>query len=114
MKERIRFAVSGEASLLVATLPASFSALESDVDTYVLPLEGRPGGLLVAFPKDVLSFQTLQDGSNAGVDALFGPNSSFTVPLFEEGEDLTMAPVGVDGEVVVVDASDTLLSMCRE
>lgn len=80
MKERIRFADAGDASLLIATLPASVTASAMELDAYTLPLESRTGGLLMVFPKDVLSFQSLQDGSNAGMDAMFGPNSVFTVP----------------------------------
>lgn len=114
MKDRIRFAVSGDPSVLVLSVPATYTSDDTDLECFCVPIESRTGGMLIAVPKDALSPRTLQDGQVASLAAVFGPNSLFTATLVEEAEDCSWIPIGMDVVFQVVDVSDLAVSMTRE
>ena len=114
-RDRLRSASQGDPSLLVLTVPSFASAVQDEVDVFAIPVEFRQGGMLLAIPIDVLSDDTLAAGQAGSEEVMFGPNSTFTVGLIEESEDL-MSVVSLDAEaqVVVVDVTNDILSACRE
>ena len=96
VKRRIKPASKGDLSLLVLTVPANFSAVGDVIDAYVLAVELRQGGMLLALPHDVILQPTLDAGQDATKDVLFGRNSIFSVGLVEETEDLSVLQLPLD------------------
>ena len=114
-RHRLKPASKGEPTLLVITLPASVSSLGDSVDTYALPIELREGGFLLAVPSDIVSTQTINEGQSGSEEVMFGPNSTFSVELIEETEDLLeTVSLGVCAQVLVIDVHDDVLAFCRE
>ena len=87
-KDRLKPASKGDPSLLVCTIPAALAAVENDVDVFALPLDFRPGGMLIAVPRDTFRPQVIADGQLGSNETMIGPNSVFSVGLVEETEDL--------------------------
>ena len=58
----MRFARDTDPSLLIWKVPAALTTDEaSDVQTFVLPVMGRPGGALYAAPDQVLSSEVMRN-----------------------------------------------------
>ena len=114
-KDRLKPASKGDPSLLVCTIPATLAAVENDVDVFALPMDFRPGGMLIAVPRDTFRPQVIADGQLGSDETMVGPNSVFTAPLIEESEDFTTTvSLGIEAEVLVVDVTDDILLAARE
>lgn len=114
-RDRIKPASLGEPNLLIFSVPSTIALAGEGIEVYALPIQMRRGGFLLAVPDNVLSPQSLQSGQEDENElAMIGPNSVFQVPMFEEADDLSVIELGIVGDVVVVDMTDEVLSLCRE
>ena len=114
-RDRIKPASLGEPNLLIFSVPSTIALAGEGIEVYALPIQMRRGGFLLAVPDNVLSPQSLQsDQEDENELAMIGPNSVFQVPMFEEADDLSVIELGIVGDVVVVDMTDEVLSLCRE
>ena len=76
----MKFAREGDPSLLVWRVPPVLMEGEpTEVQTYVLPLMSRPGGVLVAIPDKILSSDLLLDAMIKEEPGVLGPSKEFNV-----------------------------------
>ena len=114
-KDKIKPASTGDPSLLVLSLPADVSGTGESQEVFALPLEFRYGGLLLALPAQSILNSVLELGQSGADELMFGPSSSFSVPLVEEQEDFSGAvSLGLEAQVLVVDVQDDALQSVRE
>ena len=85
------------------------------VQTYVLPMMSRPGGLLVAIPDKILSSDLLLDAMIKEEPGVLGPSREFNAQLMVE-EEIGSGVVDLENTVtcLAVDISDTALADMRE
>ena len=109
-RDRIKPASLGEPNLLIFSGASHIAFAGEEMEVYALPIQ-----IILAVPDNVLSPQSLQSGQEDENElAMIGPNSVFQVPMFEEADDLSVIELGIVGDVVVVDMTDEVLSLCRE
>jgi hypothetical protein len=115
-KSMVKFAREGDPSLLVWRVPPVLMEGEpTEVQTYVLPLMSRPGGVLVAIPDKILSSGLLLDAMIKEESGVLGPSKEFNVQLMVE-EEIGSGIVDLESTVtfLAVDLSDAALVDMRE
>ena len=75
-------------------------------EAYVIPVMGRPGGVLLAVPVDFIPQEVLAKGQTASdASELVGPSVTVEVPAIEEDEEGTEKDAGLSVAVMLVDFS---------
>ena len=86
-----------------------------EVETFVIPVARRKGGVLLGVPLGVLDKKDLDDGAlSSAEDLMVGPSKLVTVPGVEEDEHGADIPSGVDVTLLLVDFNDSVLPLIRE
>ena len=89
--------------------------IQPEVETFVIPVARRKGGVLLGVPLGVLDKKDLDDGAlSSAEDLMVGPSKLVTVPGVEEDEHGADIPSGVDVTLLLVDFSDSVLPLLRE
>ena len=88
--------------------------IQPEVETFVIPVARRKGGVLLAVPLRVLDKKDLDDGALSAEDLMVGPSKLVTVPGVEEDEHGADIPSGVDVTLLLVDFNDSVLPLIRE
>ena len=97
----MKFASAASPSLLIFKVPGLIAASGADTVTYALPLVGRQGGLLLAFPVGVVDEEAFP-GTTADEDQMVGPAKTFEgIELYEE-EDAGSGAIQAVGQVFPV------------
>lgn len=112
----VKFARDGDPSLLVWRVPLGLMEGEpTEVQTYVLPLMSRPGGMLVAIPEKILSSDLLLDAMIREEPGVLGPSKEFNAQLMVE-EEIGSGVVDLERTVtfLAVDLLDAVLADMRE
>ena len=100
-KRAVKFASAASPSLLIFEVPGLIAASGADTVTYALPLVGRQGGLLLAFPVGVVDEEAFP-GTTADEDQMVGPAKTFEgIELYEE-EDAGSGAIQAVGQVFPV------------
>ena len=114
-KTAIRWAVEGEPSLLVLSVPEELTTNQQQIRCYAIPVKKRQGGLLLAIPLGAISQDKLIDELAADGEELLGPSKSFTSGLIQEKEDGTGVEVVASGcRFYIVDFTDEILIYLKE
>ena len=113
-KSAVRFAVDGDASLLVLDIPTFLTSSGDDMRCYAVPVQQRAGGMLLAIPMHVLNQDRLIDELASDSDELLGPSKSFQGDLYQEKEDGEAEMVCPGCRFYVVDFSDDVLNFLKE
>ena len=113
-KADVRFASKGDPTLLVWRVPGDFTLVGNEMQTFVLPLMSRDGGMLLAVPMQVLSDNSLLDAANNEEESFLGPSREFTAELVSENDEGAEVAVGERQDFLVVDVTDQVLESIRE
>ncbi|OLP96890.1 hypothetical protein AK812_SmicGene20848 [Symbiodinium microadriaticum] len=103
------FACDGTVIPFVARPPVGGSPGEPDRRVLCIPILSRPGGFLLALPRDSVPPSLLSQGNVGEPDSMFGPSTTLSVPAMEEEEDGGEVPSSGSLEVLVVDFADSAL-----
>ena len=87
--------------------------IQVELESFVIPVAKRKGGVLLAVPLGVIPKKDLDEGALSS-DHMVGPSKLVTVPGVEEDENGADVPSGHDISLMLVDFNASVLPLIRE